>query len=257
MIATPTKPPATSGIGWSNGMAAQVSLPNMVLLRLLGPLLWILGPLLRLFAPLLRLLGSLLRPRGYVQIWPAGLRAGSWWQYLRGDLLEQLGGGRTVGERTYVHALRGQRGVARGIKSWAGGARGLDPGGELFRRHRMGVEMHGWEAVTAKVGRKAVECARGVRLQVQLRRHAVHGVDHAAELRDEEGVHHARRGQVEVNGYPGRQHKLVHARDTLVRVNEKPLPIQRDDLDVERWRFRCQRLRGVEGMRIDPAHATK
>ncbi len=29
MIITPTKAAATSGIGWSNGIAAQLSLPNM------------------------------------------------------------------------------------------------------------------------------------------------------------------------------------------------------------------------------------
>src|SRR5579871_786778 len=32
----PTKAPATSGIGWSSGMAARVSLPNMLLPRPLG-----------------------------------------------------------------------------------------------------------------------------------------------------------------------------------------------------------------------------
>ena len=44
-----------------------------------------------------------------------------------------------------------EHGVARGIKSWAGGARSLDPGGKLLRRHRVHVEMHAWEAVTTKV----------------------------------------------------------------------------------------------------------
>ena len=32
MIATPTTAAVYSGIGWSNGMAAQVSLPNMLVL---------------------------------------------------------------------------------------------------------------------------------------------------------------------------------------------------------------------------------
>src|SRR5580704_6178217 len=123
MMATPTAPPATSGIGWSNGMAAQVSLPNMLLLR----------------------------PWGYVRIWPAGLRARSRWQYLCGDLLEQIGRGRAIGERTCIQALFGERGVAGGVKSWAGGTRSLDPGGKLLRPHRVHVEMHARKAVTTKV----------------------------------------------------------------------------------------------------------
>src|SRR5580658_7624875 len=171
MIARMTTAPVTSGIGWSSGMAAQVSLPSM-----LG-----------------------LRSRGYVGVWPAGLRARPRRQHLCGDLLEQVGSGRTVGERSHIQALPGQVGIARGIEGWAAGARGLDPGSELVGRHCVYVEKHARETVAAEVARQAVERARGVRLQVQLRRHAVHRVDHAAELRDEKGVHHVCRGEGEVN----------------------------------------------------------
>ena len=58
MITTPTKAAAISGIGWSNGMAAQLSLPNMLMLR----------------------------PWGYARVGPARLRAGSGRQLLRDDL---------------------------------------------------------------------------------------------------------------------------------------------------------------------------
>src|ERR1700733_7494796 len=96
--------------------------------------------------------------------------------------------------------------------------------------------MHVRETIAAVVARQAAERAWRVRLKVQLRRHAVHRVYYAAKLRNEEGVHHARGGQGEVDGNPGGNHKLVHARDMLLRVDEEPLPIQGDDLNLERWR---------------------
>src|SRR5712671_6868632 len=170
MIAAPTKAAAISGIGWSNGMAAQVSLPSMLVLR----------------------------PRGYARVGSPGLWARSRRQFLCDDLLEQLGIGCTEGERTCVHARPGQGRVAPGIEGWTGVARALDPGGELLRRHRVHVEMHVRETIAAIVARKAAEGAWCIRAQVQLRPHAVHRVDHAAELWDEEGVHHTPRGQGEV-----------------------------------------------------------
>ena len=124
-------------------------------------------------------------------------------------------------------------------------------------RHRVHVEMHVGEAVAAEVARQAVERAGRVGLQVQLRRHAVHRVDHAAELRDEERVHHAGRGQREMHRHAGRDHQLVDARDVLVGVDEQPFPIERDDLDLERRRLRCQRLGGIEVVRADPGHAAQ
>src|SRR5271163_4225093 len=107
MMSSPTIAPANSGIGWSNGTAAQVSLPNM----------------------------SMLRPRGYARIGPPGLRARSRWQHLHGDLLEQFRRGRAIRERCDVHALLREISVARAIERRAGGAGGIDPGSELLRRH--------------------------------------------------------------------------------------------------------------------------
>ena len=101
---------------------------------------------------------------------------------------------------------------------------------------RLCGEMHVRETVAAVMARKAEERAGCVRAKVQLRPHAVHRVDHAAELRDEERIHHARGRQGEVKRDAGRNHKLVHARNTLVRVDEEPLPIQRNALDLKRWR---------------------
>src|ERR1700730_14793056 len=100
MITTPTRAAANSGIGWSNGMAAQLSLPNMLMLR----------------------------PRRYARLWPPGLRARSRRQLLHDDLLEQIGLGRTESERSCVHAVLGQGSVASGIEGGAGVARGVNPG---------------------------------------------------------------------------------------------------------------------------------
>ena len=58
-------------------------------------------------------------------------------------------------------------------------------------------------------------------------------------------------------GTPGGNHKLVDARDSLARIDEEPLPIQRDDLHLEGWRVRWQGLRGIEVMGCDPGHATQ
>src|SRR6202161_2286030 len=105
---SPTIAPANSGTGWSNGMAAQVSLPNMLLFR----------------------------PRGNARIGPASLRARPRRQYLCGNLLEQFRRNRAIGERCYVHALPGEDGIARAIKGrTGGGTRGVDPCGELLWRH--------------------------------------------------------------------------------------------------------------------------
>ena len=89
------------------------------------------------------------------------------------------------------------------------------------------------------------------------RRHAVHRVDHAAELRHEERVHHAGRGQGEANRRAGGDDELVDARDALVGVDEQPFPVQRDDLHFERRRRPMQRLRGIELVRADPGDAAE
>src|SRR5271167_4701301 len=165
MITRPTTAAAASGIGWLNGMASQLSLPNMLVLR----------------------------PWRYARIRPPALWAGSGRQLLSDDLVEQRGIRGAEGERTDVHALPGQRGVAFVIEGWAGAACGSNPGVKPLRRYCLHVEMHARETVATEVARQAKERAWFVRAQVQLRRHAVHRVDHAAELWDEERTHHARR----------------------------------------------------------------
>src|SRR2546423_3336770 len=117
---------------------------------------------------------------------PAALRAQSRRQFLCDDLLEQFGSDCTECEWACIHALPGELSIARGIERWTRVARTLDPGGELLRRDRMHVEMHVRETIAAIMARKTAERTRHVGAQVQLHRHAVHRVDHAAELRYEE-----------------------------------------------------------------------
>src|SRR5271166_4379562 len=98
MITTPTKDAANSGIGWSNGMAAQLNLPNMLLLprRIYA---WAEQPDAR-----------------SAQI---GLRTRSRRQLSHDDLLEQLGIGSAEGERTCVHTLPRQGSATFVIERWA------------------------------------------------------------------------------------------------------------------------------------------
>src|ERR1700734_1205379 len=126
MITRPTTDAATSGIGWSNGMASQVSLPSMLVLR----------------------------PRRYGYVRAPGLWSRSRRQFLGRDLLEQPGLDVTIGERGHVDALLGEPGVARGIEWLAGRARGVDPAGKLIGRNRAHLEMHVREPVAAVVARE-------------------------------------------------------------------------------------------------------
>src|ERR1700674_5213619 len=139
-------------------MAAQVSLPNiLVLLR--------------------RTDARVDEPDTRVE--QVGLWAGPRRQLLCGDLLEQPGINGAEGEWTPFDALPGEGGVACGVEGRAGVTDSLNPGGELVRRRRLHVEMHVREAIAAEVARLAEEVAGSVSAQVQLRRHAVHRVDHA------------------------------------------------------------------------------
>src|ERR1700692_2249932 len=174
MITTPTNAAANNGIGWSSGMAAQLSLPNMLVLHALGGVVDRdeLGGSCAM---------SHCKQGRIAQVGQHGLRARSGWQLLGDDLVEQLRLDRTECERTYFHALLSQGSVASGMQSWAGVARDTNPSGKPFRRHRLHVEMHVRETIATVVARQSAERARHVRAQVQLRRHTVHRVDHAAE----------------------------------------------------------------------------
>src|SRR5215471_45443 len=202
-ITAPTRPkaprPAKSGIGCDHGIASQVSLPNM----LESPSTW---------------------------RW----RSGPWRQFLHYDLVEQARLDGRVGERSDVHALH--REILVGLRAQrrpAAVAGLLGPGVKIRFRHRLGLEIHIGEAVAAEHRGEAHERAGFMGVQVERRRHAVHRVDHAAELWDEEGVHHARGRQAEANRNPGGNDEAVHAGDVLVGVDEQPFPVERYALNVD------------------------
>src|SRR5690349_14994788 len=114
---SPTSAAATSGIGWSNGMASQVSLPSMLVLR-----------------PL----------RG------TGPRRHD----LQQDALEEVGIDVAIGERGHRDALLGQLGIALPVQDGTALAGLLDPGGEAVRRDHIDGEMHVGEAGAAIVARQ-------------------------------------------------------------------------------------------------------
>ena len=107
------------------------------------------------------------------------------------------------------------------------------------------------------MGGKAAKGPRLVGAEVELRPHAVHGVDHAAELGDEERGHHAARGQRKADRRAGRDDQSIDARDMLVGVDEQPFPVERHDLNVERLFLRHKRPRRIKVMRADPGHAAE
>ena len=77
-------------------------------------------------------------------------------------------------------------------------------------------------------------CPARVRHEVELRRHARHGVDLAGELRDQQRLHHRAAGEADVHRPIDRNGKLVKGRDVLVRVDEQPFPVEPHRLNLER-----------------------
>ena len=60
-----------------------------------------------------------------------------------------------------------------------------------------------------------------------------------------------------MHGHAGGNDELIHARDALLRVDEQPFPIERDDLHLDRLGWRGNRFEGVEIVGSDPDHAAK
>src|SRR5689334_20312106 len=101
------------------------------------------------------------------------------------DALEQLGLDRAIGCGRYVLARLCQFGVAGIVEAGSGAARLRDPGVEISSGHRLDDEPHPRKTVAAEICRKAGKLARVVREKVEMRNHAAHRVDLAAELRHE------------------------------------------------------------------------
>ena len=92
-------------------------------------------------------------------------------------------------------------------------------------------------------------------LHVQVRRHSGHGVDLAAELRHEEAVHDPGGGQLEVDRGRDRDGQLIDARDAEFGVDEQPFPVERNDLNGDWPGLGGDWLARIEVMRSDPGDA--
>src|SRR5277367_2571942 len=119
----PTTPIAYSGRGWSNGIAAQFSLPSIS-----TPCLW------RRRAP----------GRTNACLFGTCHR-------LLDDAVEQLGLDRAVGRRRHGYARLCQFGVGGIVERGPGAAHFCNPGVEIAGRHRLGNEPHVGKAVAAEI----------------------------------------------------------------------------------------------------------
>src|SRR5205823_3729982 len=122
MVSSTTEP-ATSGIGWSHGMACQVSLPSI----------------------------SLLRPGMNRRTAASSLRAGSWWEFLRHDGIEEVRIDCLIGIRRYILALPGKRDVTFAIQHGSALPHAGNPLRKGFLRHGAHKEVHAGKSVSAEL----------------------------------------------------------------------------------------------------------
>src|SRR5262249_30610295 len=152
-----TTEPATSGIGWLQGIASQVSLPNI----------------------------SALRPWRNRRTRASGAWARTGRKLLIRDSVEQVRIDATIGERPYGAALLAEREVTRPVQGQSALARGGNPLSKGVFRYGTHHEIHVGKAAAAVLRGLAIKLAGLVGCQVQLRDHSVHRGDHRAELRHE------------------------------------------------------------------------
>src|SRR6516162_10003305 len=222
-MTTPTTAPLSSGSGSLKGIAAQVSFPSMSTSRVM-----------------------------YWRSRPADTRVSGAGRRLVEDALEQLRFDRAKGGRRYVLARLCQFGVAGIVESRPSAANLLEPSVEIGSGHRFGDEPHVRKTIAAEICRKTRILARVVGEKVQMRDHAAHRVDLAAELRHEERVHHRCRGEPKFDGRCDRDNQLIDSGDTLIGVDEQPFPIERHDVHAQRVGFPGNRRSRIELMRPDP-----
>src|ERR1041384_8867214 len=121
-ISTTTEP-ATSGIGWLHGIASQVSLPNMLLLR-----------------------PRTNRGARAFDIWPGTGR-----KFLVHDRVEQRCIDRAISERTHVSALLTKREISCLVQCRSGLARPGNPLRERVLRDGTHHEIHVGKPVAAEL----------------------------------------------------------------------------------------------------------
>src|ERR1700743_2471371 len=212
-----------SGMGSWSGIASQVSLPNMTIASLVGCAA-----------------GQLDRCTVTVN-----------------NAVEEPIADLTEEGRIIVKARSRELRVTIGIQVRAARMGGGEPRSGVLHRYRPHVKAHVGEAIAAELSRDAhVGTGLGGK-QIQPRLHARHGVDLTAELRHEEAIHHTRGGELEVHRCVHRDDELVQGRHLFLRINEEPLPIERDDFNLDRLTLALQGLLRVQVMRTDPGDAAE
>jgi len=96
------------------------------------------------------------------------------------------------------------------------------------------LKSHPREALAAVVRGQAAKLSSLVDDGVQLGLHAWHGVDHAGQIGDVEGVHRAAGRQLEMDGPIDRRSQLIDRGNALFGQHEQPFPVQRHDFDFQR-----------------------
>jgi hypothetical protein len=114
-------------------------------------------------------------------------------------------------EQLRLSKLRFGEACIRAEVDWDGvGALASDPASIVCWWKCAYREVHVWEAIAAEHRGLAIVDAGPVGLQVQLRRHAVQRVDHAAQPRHGERVHDGRRSQGEMHRHANRHDESAH-----------------------------------------------
>ncbi len=111
-----------------------------------------------------------------------------------------------------------------------------DPLREVRGGHGRGREFLVLKAHAVELRVFAAQLSLAVGLQIELRYHAGHRVDLAAQRWDEERLHHRFAGQAEVDGSVGRNGHDADGGNALLGIDKEPLPIEADDLDLQ-WRL--------------------
>src|SRR5262249_1857042 len=216
----PTTAPLSSGSGSLNGIASQLSFPSMSTSRLT-------------------------RRR-------TGARLSGTRQRLIDDPFEQLRLNGAIGCGRHGFARLRQLGVAGISAAGSAAAHLLEPRVEIAGRNRLDDEPHLGKAVAAEVCRKAGKLTRLVREQVEMRGHAAHRVDLAAELRHEERIHDRRRRESKLDWRSDRDDQLIDSGDALIGVDEQPFPIERHDVHAQGSGLRGNRRARIQLMGADP-----
>ncbi len=158
-----------------------------------------------------------------------------------------------VGDRIPLGVACFAQGLERGlVQGLLAGADLVQPLAVFGIGDRVGGEVHLGEARAAVVRRHAREFTGLVGDQVELGLHRSHRVDHAAQVRDEERIHHRIGRDLEVQWRVDRELDFVDDRHLLFRIDEQPLPVQRDRLDGDRLDVRIQRTVRIQCVRRAP-----